>query len=105
VKPHRIPCHSPGPTARPSVLDNLDGRTHAEVAVQLGINPLTVRTRLHRARALLREALAPSFEPGDTRTAAGSDTTRVESSGRNWTRWPESFRPGSRDLATGRVAR
>jgi len=40
------------------VLHDVEGRTHEEVAALLGLAPGTSKAQLHRARRLLREALA-----------------------------------------------
>ena len=40
------------------VLHAVEGFAHEEVAQMLGMNPATVRTNYHRARALLRKAIA-----------------------------------------------
>lgn len=41
---------------------DLEGHSTAETAEQLGISTTAVKTRLHRARTRLREALQPLFE-------------------------------------------
>jgi len=40
------------------VLHDVEGRTHGEIATLLGLAPGTSKAQLHRARRLLREALA-----------------------------------------------
>ena len=40
------------------VLHDVEGRTHEEIAGLLGLAPGTSKAQLHRARRLLREALA-----------------------------------------------
>jgi RNA polymerase sigma-70 factor (ECF subfamily) len=40
------------------VLHDVEGRTHEEIAAMLGLAPGTSKAQLHRARRLLREALA-----------------------------------------------
>ena len=40
------------------VLHDVEGRTHEEIATMLGLAPGTSKAQLHRARRLLREALA-----------------------------------------------
>ncbi len=49
------------------VLRDVEGVPAAEVAKVLGIGERAVKSRLHRARLALREALAPYVEPGTTR--------------------------------------
>ena len=44
------------------VLAEIEGLRHEEIATILGITVSTAKTRLHRARLLLREALAHYFE-------------------------------------------
>jgi len=44
------------------VLAEIEGLPHQEIAAILGITVSTAKTRLHRARLLLREALAHYFE-------------------------------------------
>lgn len=41
---------------------DLEGRPNAEIAQELGLSLPALKSRLHRARLLLREALAPHFE-------------------------------------------
>jgi RNA polymerase sigma-70 factor (ECF subfamily) len=53
------------------VLSEVEGRSHREVGAMLGLHPGTVKTRAHRARALLREALADYFADGDGRGRPG----------------------------------
>jgi RNA polymerase sigma-70 factor (ECF subfamily) len=43
------------------VLADLEGLANAEIAAVLGLNVPTVKSRLHRARLLLRTLLAPHF--------------------------------------------
>lgn len=45
------------------VLYHFEGLTHEEIARALAITPGTSKSQLHRARALLREALGPLREP------------------------------------------
>ncbi len=51
-------------TQRDVVLGLLRGDTPAEIADQLGISPVTVRTRLMRARAVLHRELRPFLDDG-----------------------------------------
>jgi RNA polymerase sigma factor (sigma-70 family) len=48
----------------------LDGLTASEAAQALGIRPVTARVRLHRARKLLRDRLAPFVAANPTLTEA-----------------------------------
>jgi RNA polymerase sigma-70 factor (ECF subfamily) len=44
------------------VLSDIDGVPNADIADRIGMSLPAVKSRLHRARALLREALAPHFD-------------------------------------------
>ena len=44
------------------VLADVEGLPNAEIADALGLSVMAVKSRLHRARLLMREALAPYFE-------------------------------------------
>jgi RNA polymerase sigma-70 factor, ECF subfamily len=44
------------------ILSDIEGRPNAEIAALLGLTLPAIKSRLHRARLLLREALAPHFE-------------------------------------------
>jgi RNA polymerase sigma-70 factor (ECF subfamily) len=44
------------------VLADMEGLSNAEIAEILGLNVPAVKSRLHRGRLLLRQALAPHFE-------------------------------------------
>lgn len=44
------------------VLADVEGLPNAEIAQMLGLNVGAVKSRLHRARLLMRKALAPHFE-------------------------------------------
>jgi RNA polymerase sigma-70 factor (ECF subfamily) len=44
------------------VLAEVEGWANAEVAEQLGLSLSAMKSRLHRARGMLRESLAPHFE-------------------------------------------
>ena len=50
------------------VLREIEGMSIDETASQLGIRPETVKTRLHRARRLLRKALGDTFSAVTTET-------------------------------------
>jgi len=43
------------------VLSDIEGRPNAQIAGELGLSLPAMKSRLHRARLLLREALAPHF--------------------------------------------
>jgi RNA polymerase sigma-70 factor (ECF subfamily) len=43
------------------VLADIDGLPNAEIAGRLGLSLAAVKSRLHRARGMMREALAPHF--------------------------------------------
>lgn len=44
------------------LLSDVEGLPNAEIAARLGLSLAAIKSRLHRARAMLREALAPHFE-------------------------------------------
>lgn len=44
------------------VLSDIEGLPNAEIAAQLNMSLPAVKSRLHRARAMLRDALSPHFE-------------------------------------------
>jgi RNA polymerase sigma-70 factor (ECF subfamily) len=44
------------------VLSDVEGLPNAEIAARLGLSLPAVKSRLHRARLLLRDALAPHFD-------------------------------------------
>lgn len=48
------------------VLSEVEGLRNHEIADRLGMSLPAVKSRLHRARAMLREALAPHFEEATT---------------------------------------
>jgi RNA polymerase sigma-70 factor (ECF subfamily) len=48
----------------PFVLSDVEGLPNAEIAEVLGLSLPAVKSRLHRARLLLRDALAPYFPEG-----------------------------------------
>ena len=56
---HRASLETLPPSLREIVLSLLQGLTPAEIAEQQHLNPITIRTRLLRARALLRRELRP----------------------------------------------
>ena len=59
---HRLIDALPEDLRQPLVLSTLDEMTSAQIAVTLGIPEGTVRTRIQRARALLKQKLAPAQE-------------------------------------------
>ena len=56
-----VPAALPPPLAR-IVLGLLHGETRAEIAADQGVSPITIRTRLIRARAVLRRKLKAYIE-------------------------------------------
>jgi RNA polymerase sigma-70 factor (ECF subfamily) len=54
----------PGPFRDVYVLADVDGLPNAEIADMLGLSVPAVKSRLHRARMRMRDALAPHFEGG-----------------------------------------
>lgn len=62
---HRVCAAELPPALREVMLGLLSGETPAEIADRLQINPVTVRTRLMRARAILRKELRPYLEIDD----------------------------------------
>jgi RNA polymerase sigma-70 factor (ECF subfamily) len=46
------------------VLSDVEGLPNAEIGEALGLSLPAVKSRLHRARLLLRDALAPYFPEG-----------------------------------------
>jgi RNA polymerase sigma-70 factor (ECF subfamily) len=48
------------------VLADVDGLSNAEVGTTLGLSLPAVKSRLHRARLMMRDALAPFFEEQPT---------------------------------------
>jgi RNA polymerase sigma factor (sigma-70 family) len=61
---HRVASAKMPQTQRDVVLGLLRGDTPAEIAEQHGISPVTVRTRLMRARAVLHRELRPFLDDG-----------------------------------------
>jgi RNA polymerase sigma-70 factor (ECF subfamily) len=47
-------------------LADIEGRANADVAAHLGLSLAAVKSRLHRARLMLRDALAPHFTGNDS---------------------------------------
>jgi RNA polymerase sigma-70 factor (ECF subfamily) len=62
---HRICAAEMSPKLQEVMLGLLRGETPEETAVRLKLNPVTVRTRLVRARAILRRELRPYIDAGD----------------------------------------
>jgi RNA polymerase sigma-70 factor (ECF subfamily) len=54
----------PGPFREVYVLADVEGLPNAEIADMLGLSVPAVKSRLHRARLRMRDALAPHFEGG-----------------------------------------
>ena len=54
----------PGPFRDVYVLADVEGLPNAEIADMLGLSVPAVKSRLHRARLRMRDALAPHFEGG-----------------------------------------
>jgi RNA polymerase sigma factor (sigma-70 family) len=69
---HRVTSSSLPASLRDVVIGLLRGLTPAEIAAQQHVQPITVRTRLMRARALLRHELSPFLDDalGSRRRAA-----------------------------------
>lgn len=61
---HRVVASKMTPTQREVVLGLLRGDTPAEIGAKLGISPVTVRTRLMRARAMLHGELRAFLDEG-----------------------------------------
>jgi RNA polymerase sigma-70 factor, ECF subfamily len=59
---HRMIDTLPEELRQPLVLSSLDEMTSAQIAVALGIPEGTVRTRIQRARMLLKQKLGPQLE-------------------------------------------
>lgn len=62
---HRVSKSALTPQQREIVLGLLADESPAEIADRLGISPITVRTRLMRARAILRRELQPYLDTPD----------------------------------------
>jgi len=56
--------HLPGPFRDVYVLADVEGLPNQEIADLLGLSVPAVKSRLHRARLRMRDALAPHFEGG-----------------------------------------
>ena len=59
---HRMIDALPEELRQPLVLSSIEEMTSAQIAAALGIPEGTVRTRIHRARALLKQKLGPEPE-------------------------------------------
>jgi len=59
---HRACIEKLRPGLREVALGLLQGDTPVEIAAQLDVSPITVRTRLMRVRAILRDELAPHLD-------------------------------------------
>ena len=75
---HREPgvseCHSPGLSARPSLLFYWRGLSQSEIAAELGISLGAVKSGLHQARAALEPKLSPLVPPWWLRMLNTSNT-------------------------------
>jgi RNA polymerase sigma factor (sigma-70 family) len=60
------------------LLTHWDGLAPRDAGVVLGLNPVLLRARLHRASRRLRQALASELEREDLRPRAGALTTTFE---------------------------
>ena len=69
--------HMPVEYREPLVMYYRQEQSVREVAVGLGLNESTVRTRLHRARQMLREEMAARLERTLERTAPGKAFTKA----------------------------
>jgi RNA polymerase sigma-70 factor (ECF subfamily) len=58
------------------VLADIEGLPNAEVCAALGLGLAAVKSRLHRARLMLREALAPHYEPANWSGGTAPDAPR-----------------------------
>jgi RNA polymerase sigma-70 factor (ECF subfamily) len=65
---HRICAAELPPALQEVMLGVLRGETPGEIAERLQINPITVRTRLMRARAILRRELRPFLDLEESET-------------------------------------
>ncbi|MET0399140.1 MAG: sigma factor-like helix-turn-helix DNA-binding protein [Longimicrobiaceae bacterium] len=71
---HRVSKSALTPQQQEIVLGLLADESPSEIAIRLGISPVTVRTRLMRARAVLRRELhsyLDSPESGEKKDRAG----------------------------------
>lgn len=60
------------------LLRDVEGLTAADTAKTLGLSVPAVKSRLHRARLALRQALAPGIAAGATRAAGGTAPAQSE---------------------------
>jgi RNA polymerase sigma-70 factor (ECF subfamily) len=82
---HRASLNTLPPSMREIVLLLLRGLTPVEIAERQHLNPVTIRTRLLRARALLRQQLWPYLllEDDASRKVPGHERARDEQRGTN----------------------
>ena len=71
---HRISTTTLPPPLADIVLGLLRGETPIEIAHRQGVSPITVRTRLLRARAILRREFRAEFPEGGSPRASDSGT-------------------------------
>jgi RNA polymerase sigma-70 factor (ECF subfamily) len=55
------------------LLRDVEGLSHLQIADVLGVSVPTVKSRVHRARLLLRKQLGAALTTSDATTAARSD--------------------------------
>jgi RNA polymerase sigma-70 factor (ECF subfamily) len=61
------------------LLKDAEGLSHEEIAEATGLTVVAARSRLHRARLILRERLSEYFRDGDEARAAGRSSQRPNS--------------------------
>lgn len=72
---HRICAAELPPALKEVMLGMLRGETPSEIAERLEMNPVTVRTRLMRARAILRRELRPFLDLDDSEAKSCTQLT------------------------------